>query len=108
MKWFTIVACLLIGIHGYTIDGRMSPPENPLISKDTFYKISVSCILNYEFHDHYHVPYTSKPFQYHAKCPQGIPLRGNEVSDSFNHTRMGVFMKNMRKCTKEISHDLGC
>jgi hypothetical protein len=22
-------------------------------------------------------------------------LRGNEVSDAFNHTRMGVFMKNM-------------
>jgi hypothetical protein len=52
--------------------------------------------------------YTCKPFQNHAKCPQGIPLRGNEVSDTFNHTRMGVYMKNMRKCTKEISHDLGC
>jgi hypothetical protein len=52
--------------------------------------------------------YTCKPFQNHAKCPQGIPLRGNEVTDAFNRTRMGVFMKNMRKCTKEISHDLGC
>jgi hypothetical protein len=52
--------------------------------------------------------YTCKPFQNHAKCPQGIPLYGNEVSDAFNHTRMGVFMKNMWKCTKEISHDLGC
>jgi hypothetical protein len=51
---------------------------------------------------------TCKPFQIHAKCPQGIPVRGNEVSDAFNHTRMGVFMKNMLKCTKEISHDLGC
>jgi hypothetical protein len=45
--------------------------------------------------------------QNHARCPQGIPC-GNEVSDTFNHIRMGVFMKNMRKCSKEISHDLGC
>jgi hypothetical protein len=52
--------------------------------------------------------YMFKPFQNHAKCLQGIPLHGNEVSDAFNHTQMGVFMKNMRKCTKEISHDLGC
>jgi hypothetical protein len=51
---------------------------------------------------------TCKPFQNHAKYAQGIPLRGNEVSDAFNHTRIGVFMKNIRKCTKEISHDLGC
>jgi hypothetical protein len=51
---------------------------------------------------------TCKPFQNHAKCAQGIPLRGNEVSNAFNHTRMDVFMKNIRKkCTKEISHDLG-
>jgi hypothetical protein len=49
-----------------------------------------------------------KPFQNDTKCHQGIPLRGNEVSNAFNHTRMGVFMKNMRKYTKEISHDLGC
>jgi hypothetical protein len=42
------------------------------------------------------------------RCPQEIPLGGNEVSNVFYHTRMGVFMKNMRKCTKEISHDLGC
>jgi hypothetical protein len=46
--------------------------------------------------------YTCKLFQNYAKCPQGIPLRGNEVSDTFNHTRMGVFMKNMRKCTTGI------
>jgi hypothetical protein len=52
--------------------------------------------------------YTCKPFQNHAKCPQGIPLRGNEVSNAFNQTRMGDFMKNMRKCTQEISHNLGC
>jgi hypothetical protein len=48
-------------------------------------------------------------------CPaQGIPLRGNEVSDAINHTRVGVFMKKARKkyrttqdadlpCVKNIS-----
>jgi hypothetical protein len=45
-----------------------------------------------------------KPFQNHAKCAQGILLHGN----AFNHTWMGVFMKNMQKYMKEISHDLGC
>jgi hypothetical protein len=47
--------------------------------------------------------------------PTGICI---DLSDKHNnlqkqyvqtcHTRMGVFMKNMRKCMKEISHDLGC
>jgi hypothetical protein len=49
-----------------------------------------------------------QPFQNHAKCPQGIPLHGNKVSHAFNHTRMGVFVKNIRKRRKKILHDLGC
>jgi hypothetical protein len=47
-----------------------------------------------------------KPFQNHTKCVQGILLRGNEVSDAFRHSQVGVFMKNMRKCLKEIYHEM--
>jgi hypothetical protein len=40
-----------------------------------------------------------------VQCAQGILLCGNEVSHAFIQTWMGVFMKNMRKCSKEILHD---
>jgi hypothetical protein len=38
-----------------------------------------------------------KPFQNHAKFAQGILMCGIEVSDALNHTRMGVFMKNIAR-----------
>jgi hypothetical protein len=83
--------------------GTLHPRLPPKIT------LARAAVLSYTLHALIRQTNTTicKPFKNHAKCPQGILLREMK-SDAFSPTRMGVSMKNMRKCMKQISHDLGC